>query len=47
MVLMLYGSTLGTFKDQRRSPHVPNLNPMHLGAIGEHICFSNVPNLLP
>ena len=47
MVCMLYGSALGTFGEQRRSPNKPNRTLMHSGAFGECLCSLNVPNALP
>ena len=47
MVRMHYGSALGIFGVQSRSPNAPNRTPMHLGAFGEHLCSPNVPNTLP
>ena len=47
MVLMRYGSALGTFGEQTRSPNEPKCTPTHLGAFGESLCFPNVPKALP
>ena len=47
MVRMHYGSALGFFREQRRSPNAPNCTPMHLGAFGELVCSPIKPNALP
>ena len=47
MVCMRYGSELGTFGEQRRSPNALNCTPTHSGAFGERLCSPNVPNVLP
>ena len=47
LVRMCYGSALGTFGEQRRSPNAPKCVGVHLGAFGERLCSPNVPNALP
>ena len=47
MVRIHYGSALGTFGEQRRSPHAPKCIGVPLGAFGERLCSPTIPNALP
>ena len=47
MVRMRYGSLVGTFGEQRRSPNIAKCIGEQLGVFGEPICSPNVPNALP
>ena len=47
MVRMRYGSPVGKFGEQTRSPNIAKCIGEWLGVFGEPICSPNVPNALP